>query len=98
MFRMRFQTRFITSLLLAVVLIAAQLVVAAHALDHDPAQLQGKVCASCVAASQLGSASIDHAPPPHVGEFTPVFHFTSVRNYDALHLPVVRQRGPPPQI
>lgn len=97
MFRMRHQTRFVASLVLAAVLVGAQAVVAAHALDHDAGLLQGKVCASCVAASQLASACIENSPPTHVSAFGPVFNSTATPDRIMLRSLVVRQRGPPPQ-
>jgi hypothetical protein len=87
--------RLMPSLLVAALLIAAQGALAMHAFEHDPGTPQGKVCATCVTASQLAAGSVDmHAgdsPEPAPQQFIP----TAGRGYESVHTAPVRQRGPP---
>ena len=89
-------TRLLPGLFLAALLVAAQGVLALHALEHDPGALQGKVCTVCVTASQLAAGSVDihvgDAPEPIRHVFTPALS----RGFESVHTAPVRQRGPPP--
>ena len=82
-------------LLLAALLIGAQGALALHAFEHDPGAPQGKVCTTCVTASQLAAASVD----THVGDAPgPARHLaipTASRGFESVHTAAVRQRGPP---
>jgi len=81
--------------LLTALLVAGQAGAVLHAFEHDAGIPQGKVCATCVTASQLGVASIDNAvtvdlkPPsvPHDSVAAPTCR--------SRHVLVARQRGPP---
>jgi hypothetical protein len=48
------KSRLLPAALLALVMLAAQSLVLAHDIDHDPANAKNQVCTTCVAASQLG--------------------------------------------
>lgn len=89
------QTRLLSGLLLAAVLVAAQGALALHAFEHDPGAPQGKVCTTCVTASQLAAGSVDihtgDAPEPAPQIFIP----TAIRGFESVHTADVRQRGPP---
>lgn len=89
------ETRLLPSLFLAALLIAAQGVLALHALEHDPGAPQGKVCTTCVTASQLVAGCVDihvgDAPEPLLHVFTPAVS----RGFESVHTATARQRGPP---
>jgi hypothetical protein len=53
------RTRLLPGLLLAALLIGAQGALALHAFEHDPGAPQGKVCTTCITASQLNAGSVD---------------------------------------
>jgi len=82
-------------LFLAALLIAAQGALALHAFEHDPGAPQGKVCTTCITASQLAAGSVDiHvgvAPEPARNCFIPAAY----RGFESVHTATVRQRGPP---
>jgi hypothetical protein len=87
--------RLLPGLLLAALLVAAQGALALHAFEHDPGTSQGKVCNTCVTASQLAAGSVD----THTGdapESAPqIFIPTASRGFESVHTATVRQRGPP---
>lgn len=83
------------NLALAVVLIAAQSVVSAHEFEHDPGSTQNQVCTTCIAASQIGSASIDSGTVYTVTNSTHTHVEASVSQFDTIHTLTIRQRGPP---
>ena len=89
------KTRLLPSLFLAALLIAAQGVLALHAFEHEPGTPQGKVCTTCVTASQLAAGSVDihagDAPEPVRHVQTPALS----RGFESVHTATVRQRGPP---
>ena len=88
-------TRLLPGLLLAALLIGAQGALALHAFEHDLGAPPGKVCGTCVTASQLGAASVDShtgdAAEPAPQHFTP----TASGGVQSVHSATVRQRGPP---
>ena len=92
------KSRLLPILFLAALLIGPQGALALHAFEHDPGTPQGKVCVTCVTASQLAAGSLDmHAgdlpePPPQL--FIP----TASRGFESVHTAPVRQRGPPPGV
>ena len=88
-------TGLVPNLTLAVFLIAAQTAVAAHDIKHDPGTTQNQVCTTCVAASQLGSASIDTHTDFAIGKFESFCDPVEVIGYRSTYALVVRQRGPP---
>jgi len=81
--------------LLTALLIGAQGALALHAFEHDPGAPQGKVCGTCVTASQLAAGSVDtgtgEALEPALQRFIP----TANRGFEPVHTAPVRQRGPP---
>jgi len=89
------KTRLLPGLFLATLLIAAQGALALHAFEHDPGAPQGKVCTTCITASQLAAGSVDiHvgvAPEPARHCLIPAAH----RSFESVHTATVRQRGPP---
>ena len=89
------KTRLMPGLLVAALLIAAQGALAIHAFEHEPGTPQGKVCTTCVTATQLDAGSVDmHAGDPP--EPAPQLSIpTASRGFDSVHTAPVRQRGPP---
>jgi hypothetical protein len=83
------------NLVLAIILVAAQAVVATHAFDHDTGNSQNQTCTTCVAASQLGSATVDTGGVwVSIGlDFDP--EIIAVNDFRSTHTLVSRQRGPP---
>ena len=81
--------------LLAIIFLAAQIGVLAHAFKHDPGSPQAQVCSICIAGHSLSSAcavSTAHIEFQHYNasvsiERTPV--------PDTIHVPLARQRAPP---
>lgn len=89
------KTRLLPGLFLAALLVAAQGALVLHAFEHDPGAPQGKVCTTCVTASQLAAGSldipVDVAPEPARHCFIPA----ASRGFESVHTATVRQRGPP---
>lgn len=89
------KTRLLPGLFLAALLIGAQGALALHAFEHEPGTPQGKVCATCVTATQLDAGSVD----THTGDAPEavrhLFIPTASRGFDSVHTAPVRQRGPP---
>ena len=89
------KTRLLPGLFLAALLIGAQGALALHAFEHEPGTPQGKVCTTCVTATQLDAGSVD----THAGDApAPVRHLfipTSSHGVGSVHTATVRQRGPP---
>jgi hypothetical protein len=95
MLRIQDKARFAPSLALALLLVAAQSVAVVHVLAHDTATPQNQVCTTCVAASQLASACVDHAAEHQVEQFVARFCSTQQSTFDSIHVLAARQRGPP---
>ena len=55
---MRFLARQLPGLLLAGLLVGAQVGAVAHAFEHDPGTAQFNLCAACVTVAQLGAAAV----------------------------------------
>jgi len=89
------KTRLIRSLFFAALLIVAQGALALHAFEHEPGAPLGKVCGTCITASQLAAGSVD----THSGDaLEPARHFftpAANQGFDSVHAATVRQRGPP---
>lgn len=89
------KTRLLPGLLIAVLLIGAQVAAVLHAFEHEPGAPQGKVCGTCVTAGQLAAGSVDS----HAGDaLEPARHLfvpTASCGFDSAHTVPVRQRGPP---
>jgi hypothetical protein len=87
--------RLLPGLLLAALLVGAQGALALHAFEHEPGTPQGKVCTTCVTATQLDAGSVDiltgDAPEPVRHVIIP----TASRGFGSVHTATVRQRGPP---
>ncbi len=80
---------------MAAILIAAQWGALMHAFEHDAGKPKTQACATCVAASQLGFASIDTST---ITEGTPSYWLLNTEpanEFHSLYVPVARQRGPP---
>lgn len=91
----RNNSRLVHNLVLATFLVAAQWGALAHAFEHDVGTPQSQVCATCVAASQLGFACIDTPVPMQMARPYPVQNTGHAKGTDSIHVLVVRQRGPP---
>ena len=83
------------NLLLALLLVAAQSVAAMHDIEHDTGTPQNQVCTTCVAASQLGAACVDHVDDNPVESFHTRFSLPAEPAFHSTHALVARQRGPP---
>jgi hypothetical protein len=88
------KTRLLPGLLLAALLIGSQGVVVLHAFEHEPGVPVGKVCGTCVTATQLAAGGVDmpagEALEPARQRFAP----TAYRGFESVHTATVRQRGP----
>lgn len=92
---LRLIARRLPGLLLAGLLVGAQVGALAHAFEHDPGTPQFNLCAACVTVAQLGAAAVNapqdlvldhsHAVAQHVEPFSPVLADRAT----------ARQRGPP---
>jgi len=93
--RQHFNTGILPNVVLAALLIAAQLTVVLHDFEHELGAPQSKVCSTCATASQLGSATVDSQFPEDVDP--PGSSFTAAANVDfqSTRTIVARQRGPP---
>ena len=89
------KTHRLAHLILGFLLIGAQLGAALHAFEHDIGTPQGKVCVACVAASQLGSASLDTQDFPELPKQHLVFTPVSSERFKSHAVIAARQRGPP---
>ena len=89
------KTRLLPGLFLAALLIGVQGALALHAFEHDIGAPPGKVCGTCVTASQLAAGRIDShagdALEPAQQRYVP----TASRGFESVHTAPVRQRGPP---
>lgn len=83
------------NLALALVLIAAQAVASAHAFEHDAGSTKNQACTTCVAASQLGAATVDTGTVCTIAAPTQIHVEASISLFDSIHTLTVRQRGPP---
>ncbi|HNP34754.1 MAG TPA: hypothetical protein PKK10_02770 [Woeseiaceae bacterium] len=88
--------RLLPGILLAALLVGAQLATVLHAFEHDLGTAQSKVCATCVAAAQLGAAGIDSHPGIELAgqkfRHAPI----TMLALSSVPAPTARQRGPPP--
>lgn len=89
------RTRLLPGLLLAALLIGAQGALALHAFEHDPGAPQGKVCTTCITASQLNAGSVDTLTGDALEPALQIFIPTARRGFEIAHSAPVRQRGPP---
>ena len=80
---------------LSVLLLGAHFAAALHDFEHDPDALDGKVCAACLAATQLGSATIDSHDAAMIKPAGAVVDSTCTATFYTTHVAAVRQRGPP---
>lgn len=83
------------NLLLAAFLVAAQWGALAHAFEHKAGTPQKQVCATCIAASQLGFACIDTQLNAEPLPSYPVLNTDSTEETKSRHTLTARQRGPP---
>ena len=89
------KTRLLPGLFLAALLIGAQGALALHAFEHDIGAPPGKVCGTCVTASQLAAGSIDSHAGDALEPVPQLFIPTASRGFESVHTAPVRQRGPP---
>ena len=87
--------RLLPGLFLAALLIGAQGALALHAFEHEPGAPQGKVCDTCVTASQLAAAGVDMPAGDTLEPAEQPFIPTAFRGFESVHTATVRQRGPP---
>ena len=92
---MKNRFRLLPGLLLAALLIGAQGALALHAFEHDAGAPQGKVCTTCVTASQLAAGSVDTHAGDTLEPALQIFVPTASRGFESVHTVPVRQRGPP---
>ena len=89
------KTGLLPGLFLAALLIGAQGAVVLHTFEHDPGVPVGKVCGTCVTASQLAASGVDmpagESLEPARQRIVPTAH----RGFESAHTATVRQRGPP---
>jgi hypothetical protein len=89
------KTGLLPGLFLAAFLIGAQVAVVLHTFEHDPGVPVGKVCGTCVTASQLAASGVDmpagESLEPARQRIIPTAH----RGFESAHTATVRQRGPP---
>ena len=89
------KTGLLPGLFLAAFLIGAQVAVVLHTFEHDPGVPVGKVCGTCVTASQLAASGVDmpagESLEPARQRIVPTAH----RGFESAHTATVRQRAPP---
>lgn len=89
------RTSFVLPLLLALLLLLAHSVAAAHVYKHDQGAAADAVCAICAVASQLAGGSMDrlceNILTPNPGVFTPA----RPSSFESVSSLSPRQRGPP---
>jgi hypothetical protein len=95
MLRNLWKPEFLPSLLLASLLVAAQLGAIAHAYAHELGAPQTTACSSCAAANQLGSACIDSPVATDLASQQSSFHVIVSKDARSASTLVTRQRGPP---
>ncbi|MDH3546114.1 MAG: hypothetical protein OEN22_03395 [Gammaproteobacteria bacterium] len=78
-----------------VLLIIAQTGAIAHAYEHELGTFQDQVCASCVSASHVLSACLDHGVQPDSQPFAAYFSPESVQRGHSIAVVSAKQRGPP---
>lgn len=83
------------NLLLAAILLAAQVGVVLHAAGHEPGVPQTTVCKSCIAADQLAAASIDQQGTTDLDLAGSRLVVTQASDFRSIHALSARQRGPP---
>jgi hypothetical protein len=89
------KTRLLPGLFLAALLVVAQGALTLHAFGHEPGAPQGKVCGTCVTASQLAAGSVDTGTGETLEPALQRFFPTANRDFEFVHTAPVRQRGPP---
>ena len=89
------KTRLLPGLFLAAFLIGAQGAVVLHTFEHDPGTPVGKVCGTCVTASQLAAGGVDMPAGETLEPAGQPFIPTAHRGCESVHAATVRQRGPP---
>ena len=89
------KTRLLPGLFLAALLIGAQGAVVLHTFEHDPGVPPGKVCGTCVTASQLAAGGVDMPAGESLEPARQLFVPTGFRGFESAHTATVRQRGPP---
>jgi len=83
------------SVLLAIILIAAQTGALAHAYGHDPGGPQAQFCSICIAGHSFSSACVASAVQFAFERCTGGVSIDATPVPDTFHLPLARQRAPP---
>lgn len=87
--------RVLTNLLLVLILCAAQAGIALHGAEHDAQTAQSSLCAACIAADHLTSASVDVGSAAALTVCGNVPHVTPQRAVPAARTHHAHPRGPP---
>ena len=89
------KTGLLPGLFLAALLIGAQGAVVLHTFEHEPGVPVGKVCGTCVTATQLAAGGVDMPADETLQPARKLFILTGFRGFEPAHSAAVRQRGPP---
>jgi hypothetical protein len=89
------KTRLLPTLFLAALLIGAQGAVVLHTFEHDPGAPLGKVCGTCVTASQLAAGGVDTSNGDMLELARHFVVATALLGFESALTATVRQRGPP---
>jgi hypothetical protein len=95
---LRIQRSTLPGIALALMLVAAQCVVAMHDLRHESGTAQNQVCTTCVAASQLAAAAVDTGALPVTTDTYTVFNAARAISYFSTQILAPRPRGPPSRL
>jgi hypothetical protein len=93
--RQHFNAGVLPNILVAALLIAAQVGAVLHDFEHELGAPQSKVCSTCATTSQLGSASVDSQFPAESDPPGSSFTATSNIDFQSARTVIARQRGPP---
>ena len=89
------KTGLLPGLFLAALLIGAQGAVVLHTFEHDPGMPIGKVCGTCVTATQLAAGGVDMPAGETLEPARQPFAPAARGGFESVHTATVRQRGPP---
>jgi hypothetical protein len=92
---LRYRVRLLPGLLLAGLLVAAQLGAALHAFEHDAGAPQTKVCPTCITVAHLGAGDINGQPPVELPARELSYLAFSAAAVTSVGAHIARQRGPP---
>lgn len=92
---LRHQVRLLPGLLLAGLLVAAQLGAALHAFEHDAGAPQAKVCLTCITVAHLGAGNISNPSPVELPARDLSYTAVVSAPVSSVGASIARQRGPP---